>query len=256
MRYLFLMLAVFFMSTEAYCLTISSKDIQAIGERIWENECGKKIEGLTHWNEGEDFGSFGIGHFIWYPEGKQERFQETFPELLKYLAAQGVALPKWLKDAKGCPWRSRAEFYENVKHPKMVKLRQILFDTRHLQAMFIAIRLETTVPEMIKSLPERERKKMNVVFSKLSSTPQGLYALIDYANFKGMGTSLKESYHGQGWGLLQVLNQISPTSKNVLPDFIASAKKLLTLRVKNAPPERHEERWLKGWFNRVDTYGT
>ena len=41
-----------------------------LGEKIWKNECGGTVEGLTHWNKGEAFGSFGIGHFIWYPENQ------------------------------------------------------------------------------------------------------------------------------------------------------------------------------------------
>ncbi|MEI8365681.1 MAG: hypothetical protein WCF65_04600 [Parachlamydiaceae bacterium] len=258
MMKIFYFLAVFFLHI-GFCsatFTISSKDIQLIGEKIWENECGKKIEGLTHWNNGEDFGSFGIGHFIWYPEGRQDRFQETFPGLLTFLECQGIALPLWLKESKGCPWRSRDDFYENTQSPQMTTLRQILFETRHLQAMFITIRLEKSFPETIKNLPDGKKQHLGLVFSKLASDPQGLYALIDYTNFKGMGSSLKESYNNQGWGLLQVLERIPASSDHVVSDFIVAAKQLLTLRVHNAPPARHEEKWLKGWLNRIDTYGT
>jgi len=37
-------------------------------------------------------------------------------------------------------------------------------------------------------------------------------------------------------------------------EFAKCAKKVLQERVKNSPPERGEKRWLKGWFNRIDTY--
>ena len=37
-------------------------------------------------------------------------------------------------------------------------------------------------------------------------------------------------------------------------EFVSAAKTVLTERVQHAPPERHEERWLKGWLNRIDTY--
>jgi len=39
-----------------------------------------------------------------------------------------------------------------------------------------------------------------------------------------------------------------------VPEFVAAAKELLTQRVHNAPKNRHEEQWLTGWKNRLDTY--
>ena len=254
MKYFYFFILLTFISSQAHGQSISSTDLRHIGDKIWENECAKKIEGLTHWNNGENFGSFGIGHFIWYPEGKKERFQESFPDLIKFLQEKGASLPSWLTDAKGCPWRSRTEFYAHIQDPKMIALRQLLFDTRDLQALFITTRLEKSLPEMINKFPDKKRKEVSIVFNKLKETPQGLYALIDYSNFKGMGTSINESYNGQGWGLLQVLERIPPQTKNALADFISTAKELLTQRVQNAPTERHEEKWLKGWLNRIDSY--
>ena len=82
-----------------------------VAEKIWNNECGGRIEELTHWKKGEEFASVGIGHFIWYPAGKRDRFQETFPELLEYMEHEGVVLPAWLKGCRTCPWSSREEFF-------------------------------------------------------------------------------------------------------------------------------------------------
>ena len=90
-----------------------------------------------------------------------------------------------------------------------------------------------------------------MTFSQLATDPKGLYALIDYTNFKGEGISPHETYKGQGWGLLQVLQTMQ---KNTVADFVVAAKKILTLRVKNSPPERQEEKWLKGWLNRLESY--
>jgi hypothetical protein len=73
-------------------------------------------------------------------------------------------------------------------------------------------------------------------------------------NFKGEGISPTETYQGQGWGLLQVLQCLSPLSKDIVIDFVKAAKKILSQRIENSPPEKHEERWLKGWQNRVETY--
>src|SRR6266446_3164255 len=52
-------------------ITLSHADVQRIGKKIWQNECNGTISGLTSWNQGEDFASLGIGHFIWYPQGRR-----------------------------------------------------------------------------------------------------------------------------------------------------------------------------------------
>lgn len=253
MNYLHSFLYSFFLifSTNGWALNISSKELLIIGEKIWENECAKKIELLTHWNVGEEFGSFGIGHFIWSPIDQKKYFQESFPLLLTFLQEHGVHLPFWLIEAKGCPWHSREEFYKNIRSPKMIELRKILLDTKDLQAIFIGSQLEKAMPELFDNLPEPERLLVSTNYRRLASDLRGLYALIDYSNFKGLG---KESDQEGGWGLLQVLLKISADSETPLQDFIITAKRLLAERVQNAPPERHEERWLKGWFNRIDTY--
>ena len=46
---------------------LNDSDYDWIGSRIYKNEALGKPEYLTHWNEGEDFPSLGIGHFIWRP---------------------------------------------------------------------------------------------------------------------------------------------------------------------------------------------
>jgi hypothetical protein len=235
---------------------ISPEETQKLAEKIWKNECGGTLDGLTHWGERENFPSLGIGHFIWYSPGKKDRFKETFPELLTFLQKEGIVLPAWLKAAQGCPWHSRDEFYSQIKSPAMQQLRQFLFDTKNQQALFIAARLEQALPQMIEKLPPAEKEKITATFNRLANDPRGLYALIDYVNFKGEGISPTETYQGQGWGLLQVLQNISSSSQNVVADFVESAKKTLAQRVKNAPPEKHEEKWLKGWFNRLETYKT
>lgn len=242
------------MLADLFSLSITSDDVHKIAEKIWKNECSGTINGLTWWNKGEDFGSFGIGHFIWYPEGQEEKFQETFPQLIKYIRNRGFPLPPWLKTAKKCPWNTRDEFYQSFHNPRLVELRQILFDTRDLQAIFIAERLKKSLPKMVGNLPTQEKENVEIVFSRLANDSRGLYALIDYLNFKGTGTSKTETYNGQGWGLLQVLQGVPPHSKDVVTDFVKVATKLLTQRVENSPPERNEKKWLTGWINRVNTY--
>ncbi|HEX2579579.1 MAG TPA: hypothetical protein VHK67_04160 [Rhabdochlamydiaceae bacterium] len=237
------------LAAKSYALSISPETAEQISLKIWKNECGGTVEGLTHWGKNEAFPSLGIGHFIWYPEGKRDRFVEGFPPLITYLKTQKANIPAWLHNS--CPWNTRDEFYADISSPKMKELRQFLYETRHLQAIFVANRLEKALPQMIENLSLKEKEKITAAFNHLATDPRGLYALIDYVNFKGEGTSLAERYKGQGWGLLQVL-QLMPASS--VDDFIASAKTILTQRVKNSPPERHEEQWLKGWLSRLETY--
>ena len=83
-----------------------------------------------------------------------------------------------------------------------------------------------------------------------------MYALIDYVNFKGEGSSPSERYQGQGWGLLQVLEHMldNPDRRPELQRFADSARFVLARRIANAPPERGEQRWALGWNRRIDTY--
>jgi hypothetical protein len=76
--------------------------------------------------------------------------------------------------------------------------------------------------------------------------------LVDYVNFKGEGTLPSERYKGQGWGLLQVLEEMG--DRPPLLEFRRAADTVLTRRVKNSPPGRGESRWLPGWKNRIRTY--
>ncbi len=237
-----------------FSLSVSPEDASRIGERIWKNECGGSLEGLTHWNKGENFPSLGIGHFIWYPTGKKEGFLETFPDLLKFLQERGAALPAWLKKSEGCPWKNRDDFYKEIQSSQMKSLRQFLFATRGLQAVFMANRLENSFTQIIEHCPKVDRERISTIFHRLAQDPSGLYALIDYLNFKGSGISPNESYQGKGWGLLQVLQNVPESSKEPLTDFVKAAKAVLAQRVKNSPAERNEERWLNGWHNRLDTY--
>ncbi len=60
------------------------------------------ISGLTSWNQGEDFASLGIGHFIWYPKGRQGPFEESFPTLVSFVSSRGAKLPTLLLGVGPC----------------------------------------------------------------------------------------------------------------------------------------------------------
>src|SRR6516225_8004985 len=119
--------------------TIQLSDAQAekIGRRLWHNESGGTIAGLTAWNSGENFASLGIGHFIWYPEGARGPFEESFPKLLAFVRERHAAVPAWLENARACPWNSRGDFSGAQNSEQMRELRQFLANTVDLQAQFL-----------------------------------------------------------------------------------------------------------------------
>jgi hypothetical protein len=235
-------------------LALSERELDSIGRRVWQNECAGTRDGLTSWNAGEDFASLGIGHFIWYPQGQSGPFEESFPKLVRFLAAQGARPPAWLDGT--CPWRSRAEFQAEFQSARMKALRELLAGTIQLQARFLAQRMEAALPKMLEAAPAGERENVRAQFQRLTASGAGTFALIDYVNFKGEGTKESERYRGQGWGLLQVLEGMRGSGPGAPREFGESAAVILTQRVRNAPPERHEERWLPGWKNRVRAYGS
>jgi len=238
-------------------INLSHSDVQKIGKRIWQNECNGTISGLTSWNEGEDFASLGIGHFIWYPKGRRGPFEESFPKVVSFISKRGAKLPTLLlkSSEQPCPWNSRAEFLRAQHTIEMNQLRQFLVDTIDLQSEFLIGRLESALPKMLDEAAPGDRANVQQQFDRLARTAQGCYALVDYVNFKGEGVLHTERYQGQGWGLLQVLETMQGTSDAAAVDeFVQAARATLTRRVHNAPPARHESRWLTGWLRRVNSY--
>ncbi len=238
-------------------LTISPAELAAVAEKIYRNETGGKVENLMVWNEGEDFPSLGIGHFIWYKKDAPAIFEESFPDLVTFLEEKGAELPYILKRHKHAPWPNRQHFLTNRNNPSGAQLQKFLYETRDLQILFIFERLQNALDKMmsVSNSPEEVRQQ----FYRVANAPNGLYALIDYVNFKGEGINPNERYRGEGWGLLQVLEGMPAPRKgesgaSVMLHFRESAKKVLSRRVENADPSRNEGRWLKGWHNRCDTY--
>jgi len=237
-------------------IAIPRRQVLMLGRRIWYNECRGTYAGLTSWNQGEEFASLGIGHFIWYPENREGPFQESFPMLLDYLERHGVVLPDWLTVSVGSPWTSREEFLADFRSERMRDLRRLLSRTMPLQARFIVDRLESALPRMLAGLPAGEQARVRSQFERMAGQSAGVYALVDYVNFKGEGLKAQERYGGEAWGLLQVLQGMTGTVAGpaALDEFSASADRVLTRRVQNSPPERHEARWLPGWRQRLRSY--
>jgi hypothetical protein len=237
-------------------INLSPAETRRIGNRIWQNECGGTVAGLTSWNTGENFASLGIGHFIWYPKGVRGPFEESFPKFVDFAGARNAKLPAVLVAKDGCPWKSRAEFYQAAQSPAMKELRAFLARTIDLQAEFLVHRLRDALPKMLTEGGASNHAQVQERFDRVASSAAGCYALVDYVNFKGEGVLATERYAGQGWGLLQVLEGMTNDSpgRAAVKSFADSAKTVLKNRVRNSPPERNEAKWLPGWLKRVDTY--
>ena len=113
------------------------------------------------------------------------------------------------------------------------------------------------LPKILAAAPPAERGRIQANYNKVATTANGTYALIDYVNFKGDGTNSSERYNGQGWGLLQVLQDMRDvrSGQPAAAEFAAAAKRRLDLRLKNSPPARGESRWRAGWHKRCQGYG-
>lgn len=253
---LILFLLVPMESFAAYQASVYNK----IGNLIWRNECAQSHEKLTWWNKDEEFASLGIGHFIWYPAQEKNIFSQTFPDLLNYLHRNGTTLPAWLGRAPAlaaCPWHNREEFFDAFNSEQMLELRTLLSSTIDLQTQFIVMRTQKKLKSLIARNITKNTSHLRLLIKQLQQSPRGFYALIDYINFKGEGTSAQERYNGQGWGLLQVLESIGKVDKHdtkIVEKFADAAKKLIIQRVKNSPPARNEQKFLAGWLNRINTY--
>jgi hypothetical protein len=260
---LILILIVFFSGlilAEKQDLTFNKPIVKCISDHIFANECSSNVKKLTWWNKGESFPSFGIGHFIWYPAGVEEPYQESFPDLINYYRLQGIKLPKWLDTLNPfyVPWSNRAEFFSQFNNHKLSELRLFLNQTQDIQIAFIILRLRSTIPLLSFDQNNENQRQIKYKISQLLSTSRGIFALTDYINFKGDGTLPQERYQNQGWGALQVINTMGlPEIPENAPElFSIAAEKILIRRINNAPPEKNEKQYLKGWQNRLETYKT
>lgn len=258
----FLFLWAFFASTPLWARSqdtpMTADELGCLQKMIFFNECSGRVERMLTWNADEDFPSFGLGHFIWYPQGKKGPYQDLFPAFLSFLEAQKSAIPAWIKalPTREAPWQSREEFLSDFSSERMTALKNFLDKTQGFQTQFIIHRVKGILPRMLAAIPEEKRPGIELKFKEIAEAPTGMFALIDYVNFKGEGILETERSQAQGWGLLQVLEEMRPPEKkeDALKEFVRAAKKVLENRVKNAPPEKDCSKRLGGWKTRVKNY--
>jgi len=172
-------------------IVLESGQLDWVGQKIFQNECAGQFQCLVHWNESEAFPSLGIGHFIWYPEGINERFVESFPALFEYMKQRQLNIPEWLRGLEpfDAPWPDRETFLKVADSPEMAELREFLAGTQGVQAEFIFRRAKDSLAQIVESAPEAHRADIRKRLQALSRTPGGVYAIMDYVNFKGEGLS-------------------------------------------------------------------
>lgn len=251
---------------------LNDADYDWIATRIFENEAASQVRYLTFWGEGEDFPSFGIGHFIWFPAGVDAPFDEQFPDMVAYVsqrAASDQPLPQWMQELTpfDAPWRSKAAFDQAWSSDEMTALREWLQATARWQARYIVATFEQRWQSS--EMPSDKKPQLTALLQQLANSASGLFAIIDYYNFKGLGVNPRERYQQQGWGLIQVLQTMPAYSTapsnpqtgsgavsdaKLLEQFSEAAAQRLSLRVELAPPERNESRWLPGWLMRLQGY--
>jgi len=242
---------------------LSDANYSWIGGRIYQNEARGQEDNLTYWGAGEDFPSLGIGHFIWFPLGIDAPFDEQFPGMVSFVrqhVPEDLEPPAWLQSLVPfvAPWSSKEQFDAAWSSPETSSLRQWLAATQQYQARYIV----STFKERWRNLelPTQQKQGLTKLLQRLVETPEGLFALIDYYNFKGLGNNPRERYQGEGWGLVQALEHMSHTPadeehcSDIVERFRDAAASRLRLRVELSPPERNESRWLTGWLKRLDGY--
>lgn len=195
-------------------MKLSREQLLAVAEKIFQNETGGVRNNLVDWNDGENFPSLGIGHFTWFKaSGGRSGFGDSLPDMIAYYKEKGVTLPKLLAEFKHSPWNSKSELMsKKASGDRDIQELIAFFDsTRDIQVMFIYDRLKGSLDKMIQASSNKENLKNQ--FERMVNTPNGLYALIDYVNFKGEGLKGVSSYNNVAWGLRQVLENMKGTDR-------------------------------------------
>ena len=126
---------------------IPQNQLDKVAELIFNNEASGKKEGLIVWNNGEEFISLGIGHFIWYPKDYNGVFQESFPDLQEHLVKRGYVLPKLLNFIDA-PWNNKEEYLAARSTDDYKDAIEFLYNTKEVQMELIGMRAEKALQEI------------------------------------------------------------------------------------------------------------
>ncbi|HTL71326.1 MAG TPA: hypothetical protein VL404_08565 [Candidatus Eisenbacteria bacterium] len=249
---------LFLGSAQAEDFLYTDAEADCAAQMIFMNECSGKEQNLLYWSPDEAFPSLGIGHFIWYPENASAPYLESFPAFLDFAEEIGLVLPLWIDALSGrhSPWRTREEFQRDLNSARGKELRVFLGNTKREQAQYILRRFRRVFPRILDDLDESERQPVQKKYDLLMLSNKAAFAMIDYVNFKGEGLRTDARYEGVGWGLAQVLIEmtIPDDPEKVLDEFISAAERVLERRISHSPRPEIEAKWLPGWKNRLRNY--
>jgi hypothetical protein len=139
------------------------------------------------------------------------------------------------------PWSNKNSFDALQESAPVASLRHWLASTAPQQAQFIVASFRQRWNAL--ELESGNKGELTRLLQDLLGTSEGLFAVIDYYNFKGLGNNSRERYAGEGWGLVQVLNDVAAAPNNgaaPVERFSEAAANRLARRVANAAPERNE----------------
>lgn len=206
--------------------------LQKLSEALYKNEADCKNHNLTHWGKNEEFPSLGLPHAIWYGTSSSKKYQEQFPELIRYLrknlnaSDQQISWPLLLQKnpLPPAPWASQAEFaeikkvslaIENVKESlqladikknkaALYKDAYSLFEIRHflsnpkilqLQAQFVIEKTFLSLHRILAASHRESPTEAQELYQKIQlllGSPEGVLSIVDYLNFKGEGLKPSE----------------------------------------------------------------
>lgn len=212
----------------------------------------------------------GIAQNLWLPEGSNSIFQTEWPTVAQRLQELGCKIKPWMLE--GCPWSSQEAFDTDFNSKKMVWLRTHLSKKKLVlaQAFCIAERLQRAMDpsspdSLLTGLTEEQSTLVQKNFDLVVHcfNPSGIYALIDYVNFKGEGRlDGSEKFVGVSCGLLQVsLNIQTPeevaNDETIINAFVEGAKVTLNNRIiyhKIQDPNSNDRQYWNMWVAHLSDY--
>jgi hypothetical protein len=223
----------------------------------------------THMNA-TGYVGIGLGSYIWYGANNRENYVEDWPTVAQALQSHDVTLPAWALGV--CPWSNEADF-DAANTPGSPYYADIQALNTTLQTDPAALDVQfrfgpwarllrgvtpnsdtpgdymfgydpIKAPNALISLPPGEAELIGANFSAVSTVqgfghPLGMYALVDYDNFKGEGTAVTEIHNTQHWGESAVLEKMGPLDIQIDPltTFINSGLEVLHDRIVNTEME-------------------
>lgn len=212
-----------------------------LGRAIAKKELGS--EGLIDWTPSEDFASLGIMHATWGSE-KTIKHQNGFLKFLYYVQSKGGTIPDFLQKNQDNPWNSRSSFFyaKTSNDPRMIQLQKFLQATKDLQVDFT---IDQAAQACNKIIAKGKYNQNDILkLKQLSSDAQGIFAIIDYVNFKGEGNLDDPS----SWGFANVIHEMQLSGGNEIYRFIVAAEKVLA----NNHPKFYI--YKAGWIGRLKFY--